>query len=64
MEVSLKVDKATIAFPQLCSDSKPSTTTLLTAAMLEAGGVPSAAAGNVGTALSSFAGRIGPVNEG
>ena len=32
-------------------------TTLLTAAMLERGGVPSAAAGNVGTALSSFAGR-------
>jgi UDP-N-acetylmuramoylalanine--D-glutamate ligase len=36
------------------------TTTLLTAAMLEAGGVPSASAGNVGTALSSFAGRIEP----
>jgi UDP-N-acetylmuramoylalanine--D-glutamate ligase len=28
--------------------------------MLEAGGVPSASAGNVGTALSSFAGRIEP----
>ncbi len=36
------------------------TTTLLTAAMLEAGGVPSASAGNVGTALSSLAGRIEP----
>ncbi|HET6173960.1 MAG TPA: UDP-N-acetylmuramoyl-L-alanine--D-glutamate ligase [Gaiellales bacterium] len=36
------------------------TTTLLTAAMLERGGVPSAGAGNVGTALSSFAGRIEP----
>jgi UDP-N-acetylmuramoylalanine--D-glutamate ligase len=36
------------------------TTTLLTAAMLERGGVPSASAGNVGTALSSFAGRIEP----
>jgi UDP-N-acetylmuramoylalanine--D-glutamate ligase len=34
------------------------TTTLLAAAMLEAGGVPSASAGNVGTALSTFAGRI------
>jgi UDP-N-acetylmuramoylalanine--D-glutamate ligase len=36
------------------------TTTLLTAAMLEAGGVPSVGAGNVGTALSSFAGTIEP----
>ena len=36
------------------------TTTLLTAAMLERGGVPSASAGNVGTALSSFAGVIEP----
>jgi UDP-N-acetylmuramoylalanine--D-glutamate ligase len=36
------------------------TTTLLTAAMLERGGVPSVSAGNVGTALSSFAGRIEP----
>ena len=36
------------------------TTTLLTAAMLEGGGVPCASAGNVGTALSSFAGRIDP----
>ncbi len=36
------------------------TATLLTAAMLERGGVPSAAAGNVGTALSSFAGVIEP----
>jgi UDP-N-acetylmuramoylalanine--D-glutamate ligase len=36
------------------------TTTLLTAAMLEAGGVPSVGAGNVGTALSSFAGAIEP----
>ncbi len=36
------------------------TTTLLAAAMLERGGVPSVGAGNVGTALSSFAGRIEP----
>ena len=36
------------------------TTTLLTAAMLEGGGVPCASAGNVGTALSSFAGVIEP----
>jgi UDP-N-acetylmuramoylalanine--D-glutamate ligase len=36
------------------------TTTLLTAAMLEQGGIASAAAGNVGTALSSFAGTIEP----
>lgn len=36
------------------------TTTLLTAAMLERGGVPAVAAGNVGTALSSLAGRIEP----
>ena len=36
------------------------TATLLTAAMLERGGVPSAEAGNVGTALSSFAGAIEP----
>jgi UDP-N-acetylmuramoylalanine--D-glutamate ligase len=36
------------------------TTTLLTAAMLERGGVPSASAGNVGTALSSLAGVIEP----
>jgi UDP-N-acetylmuramoylalanine--D-glutamate ligase len=36
------------------------TTTLLTAAMLERGGVASAAAGNVGTALSTFAGTIEP----
>jgi UDP-N-acetylmuramoylalanine--D-glutamate ligase len=36
------------------------TSTLLTAAMLEAGGVASVSAGNVGTALSSFAGRIDP----
>ena len=36
------------------------TTTLLTAAMLERGGVPCASAGNVGTALSSLAGRIEP----
>jgi UDP-N-acetylmuramoylalanine--D-glutamate ligase len=36
------------------------TSTLLTAAMLERGGVPSASAGNVGTALSSLAGRIEP----
>ena len=36
------------------------TTTLLTAAMLEAGGVPSASAGNVGTALSTLAGQIDP----
>jgi UDP-N-acetylmuramoylalanine--D-glutamate ligase len=36
------------------------TTTLLTAAMLERGGVPAASAGNVGTALSSLAGRIEP----
>jgi UDP-N-acetylmuramoylalanine--D-glutamate ligase len=36
------------------------TATLLTAAMLERGGVPSVCAGNVGTALSSFAGRIEP----
>jgi UDP-N-acetylmuramoylalanine--D-glutamate ligase len=36
------------------------TTTLLTAAMLERGGVPSARAGNVGTALSSLAGVIEP----
>lgn len=36
------------------------TTTLLTAAMLEGGGVPCASAGNVGTALSTFAGRIEP----
>jgi len=36
------------------------TTTLLTAAMLERGGVASVAAGNVGTALSSFAGAIEP----
>jgi UDP-N-acetylmuramoylalanine--D-glutamate ligase len=36
------------------------TTTLLTAAMLERGGVPCASAGNVGTALSGFAGRIEP----
>ena len=36
------------------------TATLLTAAMLERGGVPSVGAGNVGTALSSFAGRIEP----
>jgi UDP-N-acetylmuramoylalanine--D-glutamate ligase len=36
------------------------TTTLLTAAMLERGGVPSVSAGNVGMALSSFAGRIEP----
>ncbi|HEY3614150.1 MAG TPA: UDP-N-acetylmuramoyl-L-alanine--D-glutamate ligase [Gaiellales bacterium] len=36
------------------------TTTLLTAAMLERGGVPSAAAGNVGTALSAFAGTVEP----
>jgi UDP-N-acetylmuramoylalanine--D-glutamate ligase len=36
------------------------TTTLLTAAMLECGGVPSAGAGNVGTALSSLAGRVEP----
>jgi UDP-N-acetylmuramoylalanine--D-glutamate ligase len=34
------------------------TTTLLTAAMLERGGVASAAAGNVGTALSTFAGTV------
>jgi UDP-N-acetylmuramoylalanine--D-glutamate ligase len=36
------------------------TTTLLTAAMLERGGVASVGAGNVGTALSSFAGCIEP----
>jgi UDP-N-acetylmuramoylalanine--D-glutamate ligase len=36
------------------------TTTLLTAAMLERGGVPCASAGNVGTALSTLAGRIEP----
>ncbi len=36
------------------------TTTLLTAAMLERGGVPSVSAGNVGTALSSFAGASSP----
>ena len=36
------------------------TTTLLTAAMLERGGVPCASAGNVGTALSTFAGVIEP----
>ncbi len=36
------------------------TTTLLTAAMLERGGVPSVGAGNVGTALSTFAGAIEP----
>ena len=36
------------------------TTTLLTAAMLERGGVPCVSAGNVGTALSGFAGRIEP----
>jgi UDP-N-acetylmuramoylalanine--D-glutamate ligase len=36
------------------------TTTLLTAAMLERGGVACASAGNVGTALSTFAGRIEP----
>jgi UDP-N-acetylmuramoylalanine--D-glutamate ligase len=36
------------------------TTTLLTAAMLERGGVPAASAGNVGTALSSLAGTIEP----
>ena len=36
------------------------TTTLLTAAMLERGGVASVAAGNVGTALSSLAGVIEP----
>ena len=36
------------------------TTTLLTAAMLEGGGVPCASAGNVGTALSSLAGLIEP----
>ena len=36
------------------------TTTLLTASMLERGGVPSVSAGNVGTALSSYAGRIEP----
>jgi UDP-N-acetylmuramoylalanine--D-glutamate ligase len=36
------------------------TTTLLTAAMLERGGVPAASAGNVGTALSSLAGRVEP----
>jgi UDP-N-acetylmuramoylalanine--D-glutamate ligase len=36
------------------------TTTLLAAAMLEKGGVPSAGAGNVGTALATFAGRIEP----
>jgi UDP-N-acetylmuramoylalanine--D-glutamate ligase len=34
------------------------TTTLLTAAMLERGGVPCASAGNIGTALSGLAGRI------
>jgi UDP-N-acetylmuramoylalanine--D-glutamate ligase len=34
------------------------TTTLLTAAMLERGGVPCASAGNVGNALSTLAGRI------
>jgi UDP-N-acetylmuramoylalanine--D-glutamate ligase len=36
------------------------TTTLLTAAMLERGGVPCASAGNVGNALSTLAGRIEP----
>ncbi|MDX6621210.1 MAG: UDP-N-acetylmuramoylalanine--D-glutamate ligase [Gaiellales bacterium] len=36
------------------------TTTLLTAAMLERGGIRSAAAGNLGTALSTFAGTIEP----
>jgi UDP-N-acetylmuramoylalanine--D-glutamate ligase len=36
------------------------TTTLLTAAMLERGGVPSTSAGNVGNALSALAGRIEP----
>jgi UDP-N-acetylmuramoylalanine--D-glutamate ligase len=36
------------------------TTTLLTAVMLERGGVPCASAGNVGTALSTLAGRIEP----
>ena len=36
------------------------TATLLTAATLERGGVPSASGGNVGTALSSFAGVIEP----
>jgi UDP-N-acetylmuramoylalanine--D-glutamate ligase len=36
------------------------TTTLLTAAMLEGGGVPCASAGNVGRALSTLAGRIEP----
>lgn len=36
------------------------TATLLTAAMLERGGVPSVSAGNVGTALSSVAGLIEP----
>ena len=36
------------------------TTTLLTAAMLEGGGVPCASAGNVGNALSTLAGRVEP----
>jgi UDP-N-acetylmuramoylalanine--D-glutamate ligase len=36
------------------------TTTLLTAAMLERGGVPCASAGNVGNALSTLVGRIEP----
>jgi UDP-N-acetylmuramoylalanine--D-glutamate ligase len=36
------------------------TTTLLTAALLEGGGVACASAGNVGTALSTLAGRIEP----
>ena len=36
------------------------TTTLLTAALLEGGGLPCASAGNVGTALSTLAGRIEP----